>query len=57
MLTTVDGIKLAKLELSIWGTQGTITVVSDAPAPAELNLLIFVGWAQYLFEAQAAAAM
>ena len=56
MLRSADGIKIAKLELATWGTHGTITVVSDAPSPAELNLLIFAGWTQYLFEMQAAAA-
>ncbi|MEM7335766.1 MAG: hypothetical protein AAF490_27055 [Chloroflexota bacterium] len=56
LLTTADEFKIAKLELGRWGTTGTITVVSDDPAPAELNLLIFVGWAQYIFELQMAAA-
>ena len=56
LLKTADGLKIAKLELETWGRYGTITVVSDAPAPAELNLLIFAGWTQYLFEMQAAAA-
>ena len=53
-LQTADGIKLARLELSTWGTHGTITVLSDAPSPAELRLLIFAGWAQFIFDAQAA---
>ena len=52
LLTTEDGFKIAKLELGRWGTTGTITVVSDDPPPAELNLLIFAGWAQYIFEMQ-----
>ena len=56
MLRSADDLKIAKLELATWGTHGTITVVSDAPSPAELNLLIFAGWTQYLFEMQAAAA-
>ncbi len=56
MLTTADGMKIAKLALAKWGTHGTITAVSDDPSPAELNLLIFVGWTQFLFEMQAAAA-
>lgn len=53
----MDGIKIAKLELGTWGGKGTIVIESDAPAPAELNLLIFAGWVQYILEAQAAAAM
>ncbi len=52
LLTTEDGFKIAKIELGKWGTTGTITVVSDDPPPAELNLLIFAGWAQYIFEMQ-----
>ncbi len=56
MLTSADGQKIAKLQLSKWASTGTITVVSDQPAPAELNLLIFVGWTQYLLLLQAAGA-
>jgi hypothetical protein len=55
LLQTADDLKIAKLELETWGRYGTITIVSDAPPPAELNLLIFAGWTQYLFELQAAA--
>jgi hypothetical protein len=55
LLKTADDLKIAKLELETWGRYGTITIVSDAPPPAELNLLIFAGWTQYLFELQAAA--
>ncbi len=55
-LTTADGRKIAKLKLNKWGSTGTITVDSDDPSPAELNLLIFAGWAQYMLLMQAAAA-
>lgn len=56
LLTSADGIKVAKLELGRWGSTGTITIVSDHPSPAEMNLLIFTGWVQYLFLMQQAAA-
>ena len=52
-LKSVDGIKIAKLTLDLWRTQGTITIVSDMPSPAELSLMVFAGWTQYLYEMQA----
>ena len=55
-LTTADGIKIAKIELGKWSNNGTITIVSDAPAPTELALLIFAGWSAMILELQAASA-
>ena len=50
-----EGI-IAVIQANTFGTNRTLTILSDAPHPAELNLLIFAGWAQYIFELQAVGA-
>lgn len=55
-LKSADNLEIANLKSNAFGTNRTITILSDAPAPAELNLLIFAGWVQYILELQAAAA-
>ena len=55
-LTTAEGRLIATQNLGTWANKGTITLLSDAAAPAELTQLIFAGWAQMIFELQAAAA-
>ncbi|MFK7801428.1 MAG: hypothetical protein AB8G95_07350 [Anaerolineae bacterium] len=55
-LKSADGLMIAELRSNALGTSRTITIESDKPHPAELNLLIFGGWAQFIFEMQAAGA-
>lgn len=54
ILTKTEGIEIAKLKTGGLGSESTLTIVSDAPAPAELSLLIFVGWTQYIYIIQLA---
>ena len=54
ILTKTEGIDIAKLKIGGLGSESTLTIVSDAPAPAELSLLIFVGWTQYIYIIQSA---
>lgn len=56
LTSSADNLEIATLQVKTWSSGGTITLLSDAPSPAELNLLLFAGWTQYIFEQQAAAA-
>jgi len=55
-LTTAEGVTIATQKLGTWSNKGIFTILSDAPAPAELTQLIFAGWVEMILELQAAAA-
>ena len=53
-LTDHNDQQMATLTVGSLGQKGTLTILSDAPPPAELAQLIFAGWYQLIVELQMA---